>query len=257
MSDDLLPDDGAPQVPETPAPAELPVDASTPAEPPAGVPAGYVPVTALQSEREKARGYKANLEEVSTRLSRLEEERQAADARHAEVLAEFRRHAPSPPATPPAPPPDLWENPADFVRTQVGEYITPVEKALEYNSRLVADAVAGKDKVDAALTAFNALAARNAVPPAEYRAVMDSPNKYHAAVHWHQSQQRAAALSKFGDDPEAHINAEVERRLAERLVGGTAAPTVLPRTIGDAPSQGPRGSAPLSGPKTLSEIMKR
>ena len=114
------------------------------------------------------------------------------------------------PQQPPAPAPDIFDNPAAYVQAQVNPAIEAQNRAMIYNARLTAEARFGEDKVTAAQAAFDDLLSRRQMDPVEYQKVMNSPNPFAEAVRWHQRHQ---TISEVGTDPAAYR----ERVLSEAM----------------------------------------
>jgi hypothetical protein len=95
---------------------------------------------------------------------------------------------------------------------------------------------------------------------ATYQRIMQSQHPYGELVKWHKEQ---AALSTYGDDPEAWRTSEREKMKAELLAemqGGQPqvkqqAQQAMPSNFAGSRSNGPRSTASFSGPMPLSEIM--
>lgn len=237
----------APQVEEAPAPAEAAPEAE--AEQQEADQSGMVPVGALQAERAKGRKYTEELAET----------RRALDELRAMVMQQ-RQPQPQPqPQQAPPPVPDFWEKPEDYVAHQAQQMLDPVRESLMFNARLTAEAIFKPETVKEAEAAFNAAAMSGQLDPEIHRRINTSPNPFHAAVQWHQHVKRQEALSKYGDDPEAAFEAEVQRRLAERQgaqpTSQQPAPQAMPSSFSTGRSAGPRTAPTWTGPKPLSEIM--
>jgi hypothetical protein len=114
--------------------------------------------------------------------------------------------------------------------------------------------------------------------PADYQKVVNSPNRYAAAVQWHQRQLAQAEigddpaaykarveaefLEKYGIDPAAY-KAKVEAEFLEKYgirPGEQAAPAVkpvMPSNLTGARNVGSRSGPQWAGPPTLADIFKR
>lgn len=215
-----------------------------------GEQSGMVPVGALHAERAKGRKYTEELAET----------RRALDELRSMVL---RQQQPPQPTQPQAPAevPDWYADPDKAFQHHASQVIDPVRQALDFNARLTAEAIHKPETVKEALDEFNRLASQGAHDPEIHRRIMSSPNPYHAAVQWHQQSKRQQQFSRFGDDPEAAIEAEVARRLAERTgqpAQQSSQPTpnqAMPSSFAAGRNAGPRAAPQWSGPKPLSEIM--
>lgn len=120
----------------------------------------------------------------------------------------------------PQEPPDIFTDPEAWFKHKRDQEIAPMLQQIQAarldDARAVAAVVHGDETVKAAEQAFNELAKRGAVDPAEYQRIQSSPNPYRAAVEWHK---RHSVLSEIGDDPSAYrekIKAEI---LAELNAG--------------------------------------
>lgn len=160
--------------------------------------------------------------EPSIPSHRLKEE---ADARRAEkeradrleaLLMQTLQQRNAPPQQPeqPAETPEIWTDPDAWYRAKAQAEFSPVlqqmQSAMLVIARDSAVAVHGAETVDAAEKAFNELASRNAVDPADFNRIVNSPNRYRAAVEWHQRQN---VLKEVGSDPKAYR----ERVLSEAM----------------------------------------
>lgn len=214
---------------------------------------GMVPVGALHAERAKGRKYTEELAEI----------RRAFDEFRALAM---QPRQPEPAQTqapqPPAEVPDWYADPDKAFEHHAQQALGPVQQALMFNARLTAESIHDRDKpntVKEAEAAFNAATRAGTIDPEVHRRINASPNPFHAAVQWHQHVKRQEALTKYGDDPEAAFEAEVQRRLAERQ-GGQPSPSpqtaqAMPSSFSTGRSAGPRTAPTWSGPKPLSEIM--
>ena len=79
------------------------------------------------------------------------------------------------------------------------------------------------------------------------RLIVNSPNPGGAMVNWYK---RAVTLARVGDDPEAFINAEIERRLSDPQFLGTA----LERARAVASGQSPTNGATPPRPNNITQI---
>lgn len=136
-------------------------------------------------------------DQVKNLNAALREARQeAAEARRRseEMMARFMAAQPPQPAPQPAPTPDIFEDPAAFVRAQVSTDFERQQQVAMYNSRLIAEARFGEDKVREAQEAFDALLAEKKLHPADYQRVMSSPNPFAEGVKWHQTHKAATEI---------------------------------------------------------------
>jgi hypothetical protein len=112
--------------------------------------------------------------------------------------------------------PDFFDNPEEAANRLILQALQPVvteqRNQAMYNSRLVAGVVHGVDKVSAAEQAFLEAKNNNTLDPMDYERVVQSPNRYDAAVQWHKRQ---TVLSSVGDDPEAFFEKHLETRMSD------------------------------------------
>ncbi|MDX3926745.1 MAG: hypothetical protein QHC90_13200 [Shinella sp.] len=181
---------------ETPAAVEEPaVSEQQPAteQKPSGV-----PVKAIQEERDKRQAAQAEAEALRREIAELRGMVQAS-----------RQPAPQPqqeqqPAT-------IWDDPDAFLKSQ----LTPVQQQMQEMREMLwenqAVSVHGAEKLNAAKQAAEALAGKPE-GRALHQQIMGGGNPYDNLVKWHQQQQ---VMSRIGADPDAWLNAEIERRLSD------------------------------------------
>ncbi len=216
-----------------------------------------VPVAALQAERQKVKRY---TEEVA-------DFRKSNEALQRQV-AELMQRIPPPQQQQPKPPTDFFDNPdqafQDRLQASLGQVLGPIEQQMQFNARLVATSMHGKDKTEAALAAFDKAAAEGQMDEATFHRVRRSPNPFHEAVQWHQSQ---LARQEIGDDPAA-FRAKVEAEIREKVLaelqqqgnGGQAqalTPPVTPSNLAAARNVGSRSGPAWAGPASLQDIFDR
>ena len=218
---------------------------------------GMVPVAALQATREKAK--RKYTETVSDFEKRMAEAEQRNEQRFAQLIASLQPKQAQPE---PAPAPDFWDKPEDFVRSQAVEMVSPLQQQMLAMAREVAEVRFQPDTVKAAEEAFNNAARTGQIDPVEYRRIQSSPNPFAAAVQWHQ---KTAAMAEIGSDPAAYkaklaeeIRAQV---MAELQQGNTpqAAETrpapVMPGNFATGRNVGARSGPAYSGPPRLEDIL--
>lgn len=260
----------SPEVAEQPAQIERPEaeqvegqqPAQTQAEPddPDAVDVGgqkMVPHAALHAQKERVKRY---TEQVAAFEQRLKDQDQAWERRFSQLLqtvGQPRQQQEQPQA------PDWFENPTEAARYAVAPQFNQFEQMMHANARIVAEGRFGDDKVKAAEEAFLAAHRSGSLDPADYQRIVNSPNRYAAAVQW---QQRQEALREIGDDPAAFrekVRAEVLAELQKN--GGQAqqpsqqaspAP-VMPSNLAAARNVGTRAGPAWSGPQSLADIFKR
>jgi hypothetical protein len=228
-----------------------------------------VPHQALHAAREEAKQHR----ERATAI-----EREVADLRQQQMqlLQQMAmRQQPQQPAEPPPPPPDWFQDPDQAFRHNFGQYlgqaISPLQQAIvqqrEQFSQMMAVEKYGVDAVQQA-EAELAQYAQSSPQQARYdwQRIMAAPHPYGELMNWHKQR---TTLNRVGGDPDAYIEQELQRRLAEM---GHAVPPPQngsaqsqPRQAGSMPSSfasarhgGPRsGGVASSGARSLSEIMGR
>jgi hypothetical protein len=212
-------------------------------------PPGFIPQQAFDARMAKAE------EKFNERYSALEGQLQNAMRQ----LAQFQHR---PPQAEAPKPPDFFENPDAAFEARLREAISPLQRGqtsiVENFSKMLASDKFGEQAVNQAMAELTARV--NANPQGMhpvYQRIMANPHPYGELVRWHKEQ---AALKTYGDDPEAYIKAELERRLAAQ--GDQQQPPQqqgqqqqMPTSFANARNSGPRAAVAFSGPKPLSEIM--
>ena len=207
-----------------------------------------VPHEALHAEKQKNKRYTEQLASVEQKLA---ESDAAWERRMAQLMERF-----NPPQQQPQAPPDWFENPNAAAMHAVGPHLDRMEQVLLANAKLTAGTKFGDDKVDEAEKAFIQAVERKSLDPADYHKVVNSPNRYAAAVQWHARQQ---AQQEIGDDPAAYkerLRAQILEELkTEQPAPGTA--PVMPSNLAGARNVGVRAGPAWAGPRPLSDIFKR
>lgn len=224
---------------ETPAPEPVQADPAPEPIQPEGEPATppvaqaeeprHIPITALLDEREKRQAKEREAEELRRKLAEYEARQQ-----------------------PVAPPPDVFTDPDQrfsYERQQVQGAIIGVKMQ---QSRFLAERDFSPEEVNAAVEWFNDY-------PELSHKMINHPSPFHAAV---ETYRRFKAAEKVGPDPDAFINAEVERRLAERLAAAAPAQVQPPRpaapaSLATAPAVGRATSQPQSPGSIFDATFKR
>jgi hypothetical protein len=217
-----------------------------------------VPHEALHAEKQKVKRY---TEEVADFRKQLQESNAAWDRRMAQFMEAVK------PKKEQQTPPDFYENPVAATRHEVNGLVSPqfeqMTQALMANARLVAGVKYTDEKVDEAERAFIEAIQSNKIDPADYQKVLNSPNRYAAAVQWHQRKQ---AQEEIGDDPaafRARLEAEILTKHGLTPQGQqqgqqpVANPTVMPSNLATARSVAPRSGPTWSGPTPLADIFSR
>lgn len=233
--------------PNAPAPAPAEPQAPTP-ENPEQQPSGFVPIKALDAERGKRKEledrYEKDMRELREQISRLSQPQQ--------------------PAEPPAPKVTLWDDPDAYLQDQLQSQLTPVQQQLMETREFVSETLAvqahGAEKVEAAKKAIEQIAA---TPEGQQvvRKMMQSRHPFDELVKWHNEH---SFRSEIGSDPEAYKQKIIAEYLAsQQQPAQPQSPTppapapVMPSSFAKSPTSGPRGPEVASGPRALSDIMKR
>jgi hypothetical protein len=213
-----------------------------------------VPLPALHAERQKVRRY---TEEVADFRKALAETNASWERRMAQLVEAIS------PRQAQAPPPDFFDNPEAATRHEVVQTVSPeferINQTLHSFARDQAIDRFDEGKVNDAEQAFLGALRAGQLDPADYRRVVNSPNRYAEAVRWHQRQ---TARAEIGDDPAA-FKARVEAELRDKILaelGGSGMPRfahVTPSNLAGARNVGARNGPVWSGPATLNDIFDR
>lgn len=198
---------------------------------------GEVPVGAVKAEREKRQAAQAEAETLRRELAELRGQ--------VTLLTQQRQPAEQTPQQEQQPP-ALWDDPDGFIKSQ----LTPFEKQMadmrEFMSENMAVQQFGAEKVEAAKQAIEQ-AARTPEGQQIVRQMMQSRHPYGDLMQWHQRQQ---ALATVGNDPQAWLQAELEKRMADPAFQAQ----VIERARGGAVQNGNRQQPVTSLPPSLSRI---
>lgn len=193
-----------------------------------------VPVAAVQAEREKRKQAESALEEMRRELAELRG-----------TVTALRQPSQPQKAAEQTPEPTIWDNPDEFVKGQ----LTPVQRQLQETREMLMDLEARQEHGAEAVAAAKE-AAKAIFGTPEGQAIAAKPgNLFSNLVTWHKQQQ---AFAKVGNDPDAWLNAEIEKRLSD--------PTFLAQAVeraragASAPVPG-RTAAPITNlPPSLSRM---
>lgn len=229
---------------------------------------GKVPQQALHAARKKA----DEIERVANeRVQRLEQELYQL---RGFVSAQAARPQAEPQGQPQQPLPDWYTEPDKAFEARLNASLKPIQErlesagasprqAIESTSRMIAIDRHGQEAVQTAFQAADEAMRSNPATRAALQARFNaSDHPFGELVKWHKEQ---AALSRVGDDPDAYIEAEVQRRLAEASgqelqPGGQNPPAApaprpaMPTNFATARNAGARTAPQWQGPKPLSEI---
>jgi hypothetical protein len=209
-----------------------------------------VPHEALHAEKQKVKRYTEEVAEFRRTNEALQ--RQIAELlQRVPVPQQEQRQVP-----------DIFENPQGAVHHMVAPQFDQINQHLLAIAKDNAIVRYTEDKVNEAETAFIQALQSRSLDPADYQRVVSSPNRYAAAVQWHQRQ---LAQQEIGDDPAAFkekVRAEIEAEILSKhgLSKGAAAQTaaaVMPSNLAGARNVGTRAGPAWSGPPNLQDIFKR
>lgn len=208
---------------------------------------------ALDAERGKGRKYKETVEQFERRLQAMQDR---FEGFFQAFQAQQRPQAPQQEQ----PPVEIWDDPNAFVGTQVQQALSPVQEALMFNAKLVAESRHTPEKVSEAEQAFLAAVESRQLDPRDYHAVVNSPNRYHAAVEWFNNRpeaQRATLEAELRAQIMAEMGIQPGQPQAPQQHQPAAAPQAMPTSFASQRNSGPRTAPQWSGPQPLSAIMKR
>lgn len=214
-----------------------------------------VPVAALQAERGKVKRY---TEEVSSLRQEIAD-RDAAWERRIAKLMEANR-----PPPPQQPPPDWFDNPQAATQHQLQQTVSPVFEQFGQQLQAIAKDNAivrfTEEKVTEAENAFLSAMQSGRLDRGDYEKVVSSPNRFAAAVQWHQRQ---LAQAEIGEDPAAYkerVKAELRKELEAELNGGNGQQQaqqrqqVMPTNFAAARNVGSRSGPAWAGPQPVDSI---
>jgi len=161
---------------------------------------GGVPVRAVQDEREKRQAAQQENETLKQQIAALQGQIDLL-ARHGQQPQQPKQEAPKPAS--------LWDDPDAFLQAQINPVQSQLQETREMLWELQASQVHGADKVAAAKKAGEALF-NTPQGAALAQQIMASGNPFDNLVKWHQQQE---TLARVGGDPEAWLNAELEKKM--------------------------------------------
>ena len=167
---------------------------------------GNIPPAAIAASRAKAREKEEENTTLRTQLAQLQGQ--------VELLSrQTRQPQVAPKVEEPKPVPEIWEDPNGFVQAA----LSPVQQAMQQQAERFSMRLAvkeyGKDTVQSAYSALGeAIRAGDPNAKAEYQRIKSSDDPYEDIVQWHK---RSQTLRTVGDDPNAWLEAEIEKRLAD------------------------------------------
>jgi hypothetical protein len=178
---------------------------STPTEPAAPPPVEPPPAAVAPPTDASIPSWR--LREEADRARAAEQRAQVLEERLNQVATHLRQQEKKP---------DFFEDPnkasQDLIMRAMQPYAEETRRTLMYMGKMIANTAHGADKVEAAETAFLKARAEQALDPADYERVVQSPNRYDAVVQWHKRQ---SVLSSVGDDPNAWFDRQLEAKMAD------------------------------------------
>ncbi len=202
---------------------------------------GNIPPAALAASRQKAREKEQEADQLRTQLAELRGQ--------VDVLTRQTRQAQQPaPKVEEKPAPEIWEDPNGFVQAA----LSPVQQAMQQQAERISMRFAvkeyGKETVEAAYSALGqAIDAGDPNARAEYQRIRASDDPYEGIVQWHRRQE---TLRTVGDDPNAWLEAEIEKRLADPVHQGK----FLERIQATAQQNSSRSVPPVKLPPSLTRL---
>jgi hypothetical protein len=200
-------------------------------------PQGGIPQARLKAEAEKRREAEADAAALRREIAELRGMVQAT-----------RQPAPQPQQE--QPPASIFDDPDAFLKAQFESQITPVQKQIlemrEFVSENMAVTQHGAETVEAAKQAIEQ-AARTPEGQQVVQKLMQSRHPFGDLVAWHKQQQ---AIARVGNDPDAWLNAEIEKRLSDP----TEQAKIMERIRSGAASNTNRSQPLTSLPPSLSRL---
>lgn len=194
---------------------------------------GGVPVKAVQEEREKRQAAQQEAEALRREIAEL---RGMVQASHQPAQQPQREQQPA----------SIWDDPDAFLKSQIDPVQQSVQDMRETIWELQASQTHGAEVIGAAKKAAEAL---YGTPEGQalYAQITAKGNPFDNLVQWHKRQQ---TLSQVGDDPQAWLEAELEKRLSDPAYQAQ----VLERIRGNAASSTTRSQPTTNIPPSLSRI---
>lgn len=203
-----------------------------------------IPQQAQQSETEQKleKGIPSfRLKEEADARRAAEERALAAERRMSDLERRIEEMGRKP--EPEKPTPEIWDDPRAFVQAELNPIQTQLQTAIQQLAKETAIVRHTEAVVTEAEQAFMRAMQDRTLDPADFNRVVSSQNRYSAAVEWYK---RSQTLQKVGNDPDAWLEAEMERRLADPEYQAK----VMERIRGTAQQQRPVTQLPPSLNKT-------
>lgn len=195
-----------------------------------------VPVGAVQDERTKRQAAQAEAEALRREIAELRG-----------MVTAQRQPAPQQQPQEVKTPATIWDDPDNFIQNQ----LSPVQQQMQEMREMMWESQAAQahtaEKLEAAKAAAQALAGTPAGQQL-HSEIMAGGNPYSNLVKWHERQQ---TLATVGNDPQAWLNAELEKRMADPAF---QAQVIERARNGAAVQPGTRSQPVTSIPPSLSRI---
>jgi hypothetical protein len=176
-----------------------------------------------------------------------------------QMLQEMRQQIIAPPPKPQEQPKpaSFWDDPEGFLEQKLQQVAPRDDGTVRQVSEMLAVQEYGQETVDTAGQAMLDVVQKdpnNPVIRGEYQRIMSSRHPYKELVAWHKRHQ---TMSRIGDNPDAYVESEIEKRLAdpqyqakvlERIRGAASTQqpiTQVPPSLGRIPTG---GNVSLEGP---------
>lgn len=216
---------------------------------------GFVPQQALHAEKQKVKRYTEQVGEFEKTLGTVREQNAALTRQVTELLQRIPQQK-----TEQQQPPDQFEDFPGATRHVVQPEFQRIEQQLLAIAKDTAITRFTEEKVNEAEQAFISAMQSQKLDPADFQKVVHSPNRYAAAVQWHQ---RHLAQAEIGDDPaafKAKVEAELREKIKAELQQGDGQQTlertapVMPSNFSGVRNAGSRSGPAWSGPPSLNDI---
>lgn len=195
---------------------------------------GGVPVGAVKAEREKRQAAEADAETLRREIAEL----------RGMVIA---RQQPAPQPQQEQRPASLWDDPDAFINSQLSPLQSTVSELREELWEARASTVHSPEAVKAAKAEAEKLFGTPEGRALHQRLTGNGGNPFDNLVQWHKQQQ---ALSRVGDDPDAWLQAELEKRLSDPAEQAK----ILERIRSGATSRPTNGQPITSLPPSLNRL---
>lgn len=216
-----------------------------------------VPHAALHASKEKVKRYTEQVAEFEKSMGGVREQNAMLTRQVTELLTRIPQQKAEQQQ-----PPDQFDDFPGATRHVVQPEFQRIEQQLLAIAKDTAVTRFTEEKVNEAEQAFISALQSKKLDPADYQKVVGSPNRYAAAVQWHQRQ---VAQAEIGDDPAAYktkLEAELREKIAaEQQQGGQQAQQrqqeVMPTNLAGARNAGARSGPAWAGPSSIDDIFNR